>query len=110
MRSKVISESDIANQLEIDGRPWQAGAASASNRRRSCRGHYQSIRFLDRSRGWIIKQALTAWVDQEEERRRLTLEALADVDARRVIDHRAVHAWASSLDTGAPLPLPEQWI
>ncbi len=62
---------------------------------------------LDRSRGWIIKQALTAWVDQEEERRRLTLEALADVDARRVIDHRAVHAWASSLDTGAPLPLPE---
>jgi predicted transcriptional regulator len=62
---------------------------------------------LDRSRGWIVKQALTAWVDQEEERRRLTLEALADVDARRVIDHRAVHAWAASLDTGTPLPLPE---
>ena len=36
---------------------------------------------LERSRGWIIKQALSAWVEQEEERRRLTLEALADVDA-----------------------------
>ncbi|MGO8586973.1 CopG family ribbon-helix-helix protein, partial [Rhizobium ruizarguesonis] len=29
---------------------------------------------LERSRGWIVKQALTAWIDQEEERRRLTLE------------------------------------
>jgi predicted transcriptional regulator len=35
---------------------------------------------LDRSRGWVVKQALTAWVEQEEERHRLTLEALADVD------------------------------
>ena len=33
---------------------------------------------LERSRGWIVKQALTAWVDQEEERSRLTREALAD--------------------------------
>ena len=61
---------------------------------------------LERSRGWIMKQALTAWVDQEEERRRLTLEALADVDAGRVIDHQAVQAWAASLDTDAPEPSP----
>lgn len=61
---------------------------------------------LDRSRGWIVKQALTAWVNQEEERRRLTLEALADVDAGRVIDHQAVQAWASSLDTDMPVPVP----
>jgi predicted transcriptional regulator len=26
----------------------------------------------ERSRGWIVKQALSAWVDQEEERSRLT--------------------------------------
>jgi len=52
---------------------------------------------LERSRGWIVKQALSAWVDQEEERHRLTLEALADVDAGRVIDHQAVQAWADSL-------------
>ena len=61
---------------------------------------------LERSRGWIVKQALTAWVEQEEERRRLTLEALADVDAHRVIDHQAVLAWANSLDSDSPLPLP----
>lgn len=61
---------------------------------------------LERSRGWVMKQALTAWVDQEEERHRMTLDALADVDAGRVIDHQAVQAWADSLDTDRPLPPP----
>ncbi|KAA3449606.1 ribbon-helix-helix domain-containing protein [Mesorhizobium sp. B2-1-8] len=61
---------------------------------------------LERPRGWIVKQALSAWVDLEEERRRLTLEALADVDAGRVIDHQAVQAWAESLGTEKPLPVP----
>ena len=61
---------------------------------------------LDRSRGWIMKQALSAWVDQEEERSRLTREALADVDAGSVIDHQAVQAWAESLDNDKPLPVP----
>ncbi len=59
---------------------------------------------LERSRGWIVKQALLAWVDQEEDRRRLTLEAMADVDASRVIDHQRVLAWAESLDSDHPLP------
>ena len=62
---------------------------------------------LERSRGWIVKQALTAWVDQQEERSRLTREAMADVDAGRVIDHQAVQAWADSLSTDKPLPVPE---
>lgn len=61
---------------------------------------------LERSRGWIMKQALSAWIDQEEERSRLTREALADVDAGRVIDHQAVQAWADSLSTDTPLPVP----
>lgn len=61
---------------------------------------------LERSRGWIVKQALSAWVDQEEERERFTLEALADVDALQVIDHQAVQAWATSLDTDSPVDLP----
>jgi predicted transcriptional regulator len=65
-----------------------------------------SDRLLERSRGWIIKQALSAWIDQEEERQRLTLEALADVDTGRVIDHQAVQEWAESLSTENPLPLP----
>lgn len=61
---------------------------------------------LERSRGWIVKQALSAWVDQEEERNRLTREAMADVDAGRVIDHQSVQAWADSLGTDTPLPAP----
>jgi predicted transcriptional regulator len=61
---------------------------------------------LERSRGWIMKQALSAWIDQEEERSRLTREALADVDAGRVIDHQAVQAWADSLGSDTPLPVP----
>lgn len=61
---------------------------------------------LDRSRGWVMKQALAAWVDLEEERSRLTREAMADVDADSVIDHQAVQAWADSLSTDKPLPVP----
>ena len=63
---------------------------------------------LERSRGWIVKQALSAWVDQEEERHRLTLEALADVDAGRVIDHQAVQDWADGLDTEKKSPTPRR--
>ncbi|EPC4037406.1 CopG family ribbon-helix-helix protein [Aeromonas salmonicida] len=61
---------------------------------------------LERSRGWIMKQALSAWLAQEEDRDRLTQEALADVDAGRVIDHLAVQAWADSLNTDQPLSVP----
>lgn len=61
---------------------------------------------LERSRGWIVKQALVAWIDQEEERRQLTLEALADVDAGNVIEHQAVQAWAESLGSDKPLSAP----
>jgi len=63
---------------------------------------------LERSRGWIVKQALAAWIDQEEERRRLTLEALADVDAGSVIDHGAVQVWAESLSSARQLPIPHE--
>jgi predicted transcriptional regulator len=61
---------------------------------------------LERPRGWIVKQALSAWVSQEEERRLLTLEALADVDAGHVVDHQAVQAWADSLGSKKPLTPP----
>ncbi|EFK4582160.1 CopG family ribbon-helix-helix protein [Escherichia coli] len=61
---------------------------------------------LERSRGWVIKEALSAWLAQEEERNRLTLEALDDVTSGQVIDHQAVQAWADSLSTDNPLPVP----
>jgi len=61
---------------------------------------------LERSRGWIVKQALTSWIAQQEERDRWTLEALGDVDAGRVVDQDSVQAWAESLGSGEPLPTP----
>lgn len=61
---------------------------------------------LERSRGWIVKQALADWIDREEERLRLTFEAIADVDAGRVVDDDRVEEWIESLDTDNPLPLP----
>jgi predicted transcriptional regulator len=47
-----------------------------------------------------------AWVDQEEEWHRQTLEGLADIDDGKVVEHQCVQAWADSLDTDTPLPLP----
>lgn len=61
---------------------------------------------IERSRGWIVKQALAAWVDREDERHRMTLEALADVDAGRLISDEAMKAWADSLSTDHRLPRP----
>jgi predicted transcriptional regulator len=58
---------------------------------------------LDRSRGWIVKQAVADFVALEEQRFRLTVQALADVDAGRTVDHAEVEAWIDSLDTAAPL-------
>ncbi len=62
----------------------------------------------ERSRGWIVKQALSEWLDQEEERNRLTREALADVDSGHVFDHQAVQAWADSLNTDNPMDVPHR--
>ncbi len=62
---------------------------------------------LERSRGWIVKQALTAWVDREEKHYTMTLEALDDVDNGRTIPHQEVEEWLDSLATDNPLPVPE---
>lgn len=52
---------------------------------------------LDRPKGWIVKQAIASYVALEEQRHRLTLEALADVDAHRTVEHATVEAWAGRL-------------
>ncbi len=61
---------------------------------------------LERPWGWIMKQALAAWVEQEEQKNRLTLEALQDVEEGRVVNHEDVLAWAESLGSSTPLPVP----
>jgi predicted transcriptional regulator len=57
---------------------------------------------LDRPKGWIVKEAIASYVALEEKRHRLTLEALADVEAGRTVDHAEVEAWVESL--GKPKP------
>lgn len=60
---------------------------------------------LERSRGWVVKQALAAYVDRETERYRMTVEALADVDAKKGVSHQDVKAWAAALsasESGLP--------
>jgi predicted transcriptional regulator len=52
---------------------------------------------LDRPKGWVVKEAVASFVALEEKRHRLTLEALADVDRKRTLDHAEVEAWAEGL-------------
>ncbi len=52
---------------------------------------------LDRPKGWIVKEAIASFVALEEKRHRLTLEALADVDAGRTLDHAEIETWAKAL-------------
>ncbi len=61
---------------------------------------------LERPRGWIVKKALAAWVDEHELRDRLTREALEEARQGVGIDHAEVVAWADSLGGPAPLPTP----
>jgi predicted transcriptional regulator len=52
---------------------------------------------LDRPKGWIVKQAIASYVALEEERHRMTQEALEDVDAKRTVDHAEIEAWADRM-------------
>jgi len=61
---------------------------------------------MERSRGWIVKQALAEFVALEEKRYRLTLEGLASVEAGEGVPHEEVEAWIDSLGTDQPLPMP----
>jgi predicted transcriptional regulator len=61
---------------------------------------------MERSRAWIVKQALSNWVEWEEEKTRLSLEALEEADRIGTIPHEQMVAWAKSLGTDNPLPPP----
>ena len=53
-----------------------------------------------------VPVSMAGRIAREDGRDQLTQEALADVDAGQVIDHQAVLAWADSLDSDQPLPVP----
>ena len=59
---------------------------------------------LERPRGWVVKKALAAWVDEQELQDRLTREAMEEARQGLGIDHVDVVAWADLLGSPAPLP------
>jgi len=57
---------------------------------------------LDRPRGWIVKEAIASFISLEEKRFQLTLDALADVDSKRTVDHAEIEAWVERLPKKKP--------
>ena len=69
----------------------------------------QVARELRRPKTWVINKALAAYFERENQRRRtyrVTLEALTDVEAVRVIDGDQVMAWIESWGSDKELPPP----
>ena len=48
---------------------------------------------IERSKSWIVRQAVAEWLAEERRRDELTREALKDVDEGRTIPHEEVLAW-----------------
>ena len=49
---------------------------------------------IERSKSWIVREAVSQWLSDERRRYELTLEGLKDVDEGRMIDHEDMKAWA----------------
>lgn len=47
---------------------------------------------LDRSKSWIVREAVADWLSEEQRRYELTMEALKDIDEGRTIAHEDVLA------------------
>ncbi|MEH2379929.1 MAG: CopG family ribbon-helix-helix protein [Nostoc sp.] len=65
---------------------------------------------LRRSRGWIINDALRQYIEREERKERMmaeTQEAIADIEAGRVVSGEEVmkwlETWGTPSETKAPL-------
>ncbi|MJK45496.1 transcriptional regulator [Salmonella enterica subsp. diarizonae] len=52
---------------------------------------------LDRSKSWVIKEALISMLAERERRHQRVLAGLADVDARRVVGHSDMVDFANRL-------------
>ena len=49
---------------------------------------------IDRTKSWIVRQAVSEWLAEEQRRHELTLEALKDMDEGRTIPHEEILAMA----------------
>ena len=61
---------------------------------------------LDRPRGWVVKEAIAAYVALEQLRHEQTLEALAEVDKGETVDHADIEVWATGLGKPAKRKRP----
>jgi predicted transcriptional regulator len=52
---------------------------------------------IDRSKSWIVREAVSQWLADEQRRYELTLEGLKEVDEGRMIDHEDLKVWASEV-------------
>ncbi len=52
---------------------------------------------LDRPRGWLVKEAVEAYVALAEERQRETQAALEEVEQGLAVEHAEVEAWAAGI-------------
>jgi predicted transcriptional regulator len=62
---------------------------------------------LNHSKSAGFKKVRPTSFAKEDGHTRQTREAMADVDAGRVIDYQAVQTWAESLTTNSPMPPPQ---
>ncbi len=57
---------------------------------------------LDRSKGWVINQALSEYIDKqqlEQDRWKQTLDAMESAAQGKVVDASEVHSWLNSWGT-----------
>ena len=47
---------------------------------------------MERTKSWIVRQAVAEWLTEEERRHELTLQGLRDIDEGRVVDHGEILA------------------
>lgn len=45
---------------------------------------------IDRTKSWIVRQAVSEWLAEEQRRHEFTIEALREVDEERVIAHEKI--------------------
>lgn len=62
---------------------------------------------LDRSKQWIVRKAVVAYLARAERERQMIQEGLDDVTAGRLLSMDAMERWADSLGTDHELPLPK---
>jgi len=63
---------------------------------------------LGQTPSWVLQHAVTEWITVEEERYRLTKEAMCDVRTGDLVSHESVSAWVKSLGTDHEFPRPSE--